>query len=288
MIRSAKEAYPATRFCSTPSPSPPANASGTDAKRPMTAAVADTNRNRVKSCADSPSSGVASTPASPARPDAIIQATDDSRSALIPRSSVSERSSTAARSRSPSRVCRSSTHRATATSAVATQVISWSESMPTLRELPGPRGARPHARQPELVLRRFHGRARVRQELHRPQSGRRQRHQQPDGGDDLGALPDPGQPAEHQPVQRPAEAGCEYQDDQQRRRDGGPAQPGVHLVEDQRTQVGRGPVREVEQPGGRVREHEPGGEQCVQGAGDQAAQGDDEQILHAAPLTRAT
>ncbi|CAM5297011.1 hypothetical protein GCM10010343_27050 [Streptomyces avidinii] len=97
----------------------------------MTAAVAETNRNSVKSCAESPSSGVASTPASPASPDAIIHAIDDSRSALMPRSSVSERLSTAARSCSPSRVCRISTHSATATRAVTTQVISWSESMPT-------------------------------------------------------------------------------------------------------------------------------------------------------------
>lgn len=130
MTSSAKEAYPATRFCSTPSPSPPAKASGTDANRPITAAVADTNRKSVKSCADSPSSGVARTPASPARPDAIIHATEDSRSALIPRSSVSDLLSTAARNRSPSRVCRISTHSPTATTAVTTQVINWSESMP--------------------------------------------------------------------------------------------------------------------------------------------------------------
>jgi hypothetical protein len=102
-----------------------------ETKRPSTAAVAETKRKSVKSWADRPSRGVARTPARPASPDDSIHAIDDSRSALSPRSSTSERSSTAARSFSPSGVCRIRTQSPTATSAVATQVINWSESIPT-------------------------------------------------------------------------------------------------------------------------------------------------------------
>ena len=98
--------------------------------RPAKAAAAiATTMSRKKFCDDScGNSGPSKRPATPARMLDSAHPTDDTRSALIPDSSVMRALSTTARMRRPIRVYRNISVRPTTSARVTTIVASWSRS----------------------------------------------------------------------------------------------------------------------------------------------------------------
>ena len=182
-------------------------------------------------------------------------------------------------------MCRMRSHSPTATTTALMKTTSWLESngmspgsfqstfglgpdggrQPHLGDVATPRDDEPDGVH-ELVV--------------EPRGEGRDRDEQADRRHDLGRLGRPGEGPEHARVEQEAEQRREHQDHEHGGGHDRPVEPGVELVVEERARERDRAVREVEDAGRAVRQHEAGRDEREDGAGDGAAHGQGQELLH--------